>query len=138
MACVPPNAGFLSNEPPDFDHKRCLSDVKQHESEDYHRFCGFAHTPDGSFQPMPDPFSPAGWPVGDARPSGGEAEQPNYKSVTDREKEKCNPNACGGYLCIRVCPINREGEECISKAEDGKAAFLTDDWQRASAGDGVH
>ena len=37
------------------------------------------------------------------------------------EKEKCNPVGCGGYLCIRVCPINREGEECIGKADDGKA-----------------
>jgi len=39
------------------------------------------------------------------------------------EKDKCNPVGCGGYLCIRVCPINREGDECIYKAEDGKAAI---------------
>lgn len=36
------------------------------------------------------------------------------------EKEKCNPNGCGGYLCMRLCPINRKGEECIAKDEDGK------------------
>ncbi|MBW3002115.1 ribosome biogenesis/translation initiation ATPase RLI [Candidatus Woesearchaeota archaeon] len=36
------------------------------------------------------------------------------------EKQKCNPNGCGGYLCMRLCPINRKGEECISKDEDGK------------------
>ena len=36
------------------------------------------------------------------------------------EKEKCNPHGCGGYLCMRLCPINRKGEECIAKDEDGK------------------
>lgn len=36
------------------------------------------------------------------------------------QKSKCNPNGCGGYLCMRLCPINRKGEECISKDEDGK------------------
>ena len=28
-------------------------------------------------------------------------------------KERCNPVGCGGYLCIRVCPENRMGKECI-------------------------
>lgn len=28
-------------------------------------------------------------------------------------KERCNPQACGGYLCMRVCPVNRQGEGCI-------------------------
>jgi len=37
------------------------------------------------------------------------------------EKEKCNPSGCGDWLCIRLCPINRAGEECITKGEDGKA-----------------
>ena len=36
------------------------------------------------------------------------------------EKDKCNPNGCGDYLCIRLCPVNRTGEECITKV-DGKA-----------------
>ena len=36
------------------------------------------------------------------------------------EKKKCNPNGCGGYLCMRLCPINRKGEECIAKDEGGK------------------
>ncbi len=37
------------------------------------------------------------------------------------EKDKCNPEGCGGYLCIRMCPVNRMGKECIVKGEDGKA-----------------
>ncbi len=36
------------------------------------------------------------------------------------EKEKCNPHGCGEWLCIRLCPINRTGEECITKSEDNK------------------
>ena len=35
------------------------------------------------------------------------------------EKDKCNPSGCGNYLCIRVCPVNRTGKECITK-QDGK------------------
>lgn len=34
-------------------------------------------------------------------------------------KDRCNPIGCGNYLCIRVCPINRTGKECIVK-EDNK------------------
>ncbi|MBD3164830.1 ribosome biogenesis/translation initiation ATPase RLI [Candidatus Woesearchaeota archaeon] len=36
------------------------------------------------------------------------------------EKEKCNPMGCGGYLCMKLCPVNRMGEECIVKASDNK------------------
>jgi len=36
------------------------------------------------------------------------------------EKEKCNPHGCGDYLCIRVCPINKSGDECIVKGHDKK------------------
>lgn len=36
------------------------------------------------------------------------------------EKEKCNPMGCGGYLCIKVCPVNRMGEECIVIGPDKK------------------
>ncbi len=29
-------------------------------------------------------------------------------------KERCNPQGCGGYLCMRMCPMNRQGLECIT------------------------
>lgn len=35
-------------------------------------------------------------------------------------KERCNPQGCGGYLCIRVCPENRMGKECIVIDTDKK------------------
>lgn len=36
------------------------------------------------------------------------------------EKDKCNPQGCGDFLCIRLCPVNRTGSECIVKGEDNK------------------
>ncbi len=36
------------------------------------------------------------------------------------KKEKCNPESCGGYLCIRVSPSNRMGKDAIVKSADGK------------------
>src|SRR3989338_7365887 len=36
------------------------------------------------------------------------------------QKEKCNPEGCGGYLCIRVCPMNKAGKECIVKCSGNK------------------
>ncbi|MBT7497833.1 ATP-binding cassette domain-containing protein, partial [Candidatus Woesearchaeota archaeon] len=42
------------------------------------------------------------------------------KRIAVIEKEKCNPSGCGDFLCMRVCPINRTGEECIVKGDVGK------------------
>ena len=28
-------------------------------------------------------------------------------------KEKCNPDECGDFLCKRVCPVDRQGKDCI-------------------------
>jgi ATP-binding cassette subfamily E protein 1 len=33
------------------------------------------------------------------------------------DKDSCKPQACGGYLCARVCPVNRGGKECILDSE---------------------
>ncbi|PIN79418.1 ribosome biogenesis/translation initiation ATPase RLI [Candidatus Woesearchaeota archaeon CG10_big_fil_rev_8_21_14_0_10_34_8] len=40
------------------------------------------------------------------------------------KKDKCNPEGCGHFLCMRYCPINRKGDECIFKADDHKAGIL--------------
>jgi len=37
------------------------------------------------------------------------------------DKHKCHPVKCGNYLCARVCPVNRMGEECIVAGPDNKA-----------------
>ncbi|MGV8140832.1 MAG: hypothetical protein ACP5NW_00150, partial [Candidatus Woesearchaeota archaeon] len=37
------------------------------------------------------------------------------------DKHKCNPVKCGNFLCIRVCPVNRMGDECIKEGTDHKA-----------------
>jgi len=36
------------------------------------------------------------------------------------EKEKCNPEGCGGFLCARVSPSNRAGKEAFYQDVDGK------------------
>ncbi|MBI1969974.1 ribosome biogenesis/translation initiation ATPase RLI [Candidatus Woesearchaeota archaeon] len=48
------------------------------------------------------------------------------KRIAVIEEDKCFPDKCGNYLCIRVCPVNRQGPECIYKAESGKAAIHTE------------
>jgi ATP-binding cassette subfamily E protein 1 len=40
------------------------------------------------------------------------------------KKEKCNPITCGNYLCVRLCPVNRKGDECIVKTPDGKVGIV--------------
>ncbi|MFH1211761.1 MAG: ribosome biogenesis/translation initiation ATPase RLI [Candidatus Woesearchaeota archaeon] len=44
------------------------------------------------------------------------------KRIVVVKKEKCNPLACGNYTCIRFCPVNRKGEECIFKSDDKKVS----------------
>jgi len=48
------------------------------------------------------------------------------KRIAVIDKEKCNPIACGDYLCIRMCPLNRMGKEAIVKGPDGKAQINED------------
>jgi len=38
-------------------------------------------------------------------------------------KSKCNSKACGDYLCMRFCPRNRAGDECIIQDTDKKVAI---------------
>jgi len=40
------------------------------------------------------------------------------------DKEKCNPQGCGGYLCIRMCPLNRMGKEAITIDPVDKKALI--------------
>lgn len=35
------------------------------------------------------------------------------------QKEKCNPVKCG-HLCVKLCPMNRTGKDCIVIGDDGK------------------
>ncbi len=36
-------------------------------------------------------------------------------------RERCHPQKCGGYLCAKLCPVNRAGKDCITSGEDKKA-----------------
>jgi len=44
------------------------------------------------------------------------------KRIVVHDKELCRYNSCG-YRCVKVCPINRSGEECIVKGEDSFPVF---------------
>ncbi|HLE06840.1 MAG TPA: ribosome biogenesis/translation initiation ATPase RLI [Candidatus Nanoarchaeia archaeon] len=37
-------------------------------------------------------------------------------------KSKCSPTTCGNYLCMRFCPRNKAGDECIIVDADKKVA----------------
>lgn len=39
-------------------------------------------------------------------------------------RERCHPQKCGGYLCAKLCPVNRAGQDCIYPGEDDKKARI--------------
>ena len=36
------------------------------------------------------------------------------------KKDECNPQQCGNWLCMKLCPVNRMERECIVKGGDKK------------------
>ena len=46
------------------------------------------------------------------------------KRIAIVRRDKCNPQACGNYLCIRVCPVNKQGTDCIVEGEDTKVDII--------------
>lgn len=44
------------------------------------------------------------------------------KRIVVHDRELCRFGKCG-YRCIKICPINRSGEECITKEESGYPLF---------------
>jgi ATP-binding cassette subfamily E protein 1 len=48
------------------------------------------------------------------------------KRIAIVDRDKCRPDKCGNYLCIRVCPPNLSGEECIVEGP-GKTAMIIEE-----------
>ncbi|MBT5342457.1 ATP-binding cassette domain-containing protein, partial [Candidatus Woesearchaeota archaeon] len=46
------------------------------------------------------------------------------KRIAIIEKEKCHPEECGDYLCAKLCPVNRTGNDCILPHEIHKKAKI--------------
>jgi ATP-binding cassette subfamily E protein 1 len=44
------------------------------------------------------------------------------KRIVVHDRELCRFESCG-YRCIKTCPLNRSGEECIIRGEDGFPVF---------------
>lgn len=42
------------------------------------------------------------------------------KRIAVIDYDLCNPVKCGGYVCQKVCPVNRAGKECITHNEGEK------------------
>ena len=40
--------------------------------------------------------------------------------------DDCNPKRCGGYICEKVCPVNRNGKKCISH-EEGQKPIISEE-----------
>jgi ATP-binding cassette subfamily E protein 1 len=43
------------------------------------------------------------------------------------DRESCSPQACGFYLCKKVCPINRTGQDCITVSELDQKPLISED-----------
>lgn len=44
---------------------------------------------------------------------------PKQKRIAVIDRELCNPKATG-YACMKACPVNRSGDECVTISEDTK------------------
>ncbi len=42
------------------------------------------------------------------------------------DRKRCNPKICGDYPCMRFCPRNRSGDECVVLASDNKPIINED------------
>ena len=49
------------------------------------------------------------------------------KRIAVIDKEKCNPTECGNYLCSKLCPINRTGDECIKEGDETTSKAVIDE-----------
>ena len=41
------------------------------------------------------------------------------------KKALCNPSGCGNFVCIRFCPVNRMGKECITESGSAGSAGMS-------------
>ncbi len=46
------------------------------------------------------------------------------KRIAVIERDLCNPESCGNYLCRRVCPVNRKDEECVTVSEEDRKPLI--------------
>ena len=46
------------------------------------------------------------------------------KRIAIIDKEKCHPQECGNYLCMKLCPVNRGGADCITEGVPDKKARI--------------
>ena len=57
----------------------------------------------------------------------GSGQKRRQKRIAVIDRELCLPAACGFYLCQKVCPVNRTGQDCITVAELDKKPLIAED-----------
>jgi len=72
--------------------------------------------------------------AGTGRKTAGSSEGTSPALGTGRRKrlavidrELCSPQACGFYLCRKVCPINRSGQDCITVSELDQKPLISEE-----------
>jgi ATP-binding cassette subfamily E protein 1 len=53
--------------------------------------------------------------------------QKKPKRIAVIDRDLCSPQACGFYLCQKVCPINRSGQDCITVSDLDKKPLIAED-----------
>ncbi len=49
------------------------------------------------------------------------------KRIAVIHKDKCNPQGCGNYLCAKLCPVNRTGEDCVKEGDETTTKAIIDE-----------
>ena len=49
------------------------------------------------------------------------------KRIAVIHKDKCNPQGCGNYLCAKLCPVNRTGEDCVKEGDETTNKAIIDE-----------
>ncbi len=49
------------------------------------------------------------------------------KRIAVIDYDKCQPNECGNFLCIRMCPVNRNNKECIIQNKEKELPEISEE-----------
>jgi ATP-binding cassette, sub-family E, member 1 len=54
-------------------------------------------------------------------------EQSKQERIAVVDYDSCSPESCGNFLCMRVCPVNRQGKECILENPEKNAPLISEE-----------
>jgi ATP-binding cassette subfamily E protein 1 len=59
--------------------------------------------------------------------SGSPKSAGRKKRLAVIDRDLCSPQACGHYLCRKVCPINRSGQDCITVSDADQKPLISEE-----------